>query len=399
MPATFSDCRSGSKSVCLLITDLAYGGTPRSVQALALGLRDRGHEVHVASLLSGGEVAQELAAAGIRVTPLAIERHGPIAAARALYQLLRRQRPAVLHAFLFHANFLGRVIGRLAGVRCVIVSERSVEPQKRASRVWLDRLTWWLAKWWTVNADATAAVLAARERIAPGRIVAIPTGVDTDRFSPSTDDSDLRGRLGLESRNVVAVCIGRLDRLKGHDTLVDAFARVAAARPHVHLLLVGEGAERNAIEARAAASGIGDRVHWAGSVADVRPYLRAADLFVLASDAEGTPGAVLEAMAMGLPVVATCIGGTPEAVADGETGLLVAPRDSAALAAAMLRLIDDPESARRMGERGRARAVERYSMRRVLDLTEALYARTAETAERRNSGLSPVITRHVRHRR
>jgi glycosyltransferase involved in cell wall biosynthesis len=140
-------------------------------------------------------------------------------------------------------------------------------------------------------------------------------------------------------------------------------------------VLVGDGRFREALIAHARAAGIADRVRFSGGLADVRPALAAADVFVQASDEEGLPVAVLEAMAMGVPVVATDVGGTREAVNDGVTGLLVPARDAAALAAAVVRLMDDSGLAARFGTFGRKRVAEEFSSDRELALTEDVYRR------------------------
>jgi glycosyltransferase involved in cell wall biosynthesis len=362
--------------IMFLITDLKYGGTPRSVQALAVGLRASGQTVRVVSLFEGGEVADELRDAGIPVSGLGIETR-PLAAAWNFFRLLRRERPLILHTFLFHANLFGRVLGRLAGVPVVIASERSAEPSKSSARVWMDHMTWRLATIWTANAEAVAHVLGQRESIDRRRVVVIPTGVDTDRFFPGAADPNVRQRLGASPHDTMLISVGRLDKLKGHSTLIEAFTLLATRRANIRLVLIGDGAEHAALAAQVAASRLADRIRFVGGVADVVPYLRAADLFVLASNTEGTPGAVLEAMAVALPVVATSVGGTPEAVVHGETGILVPPRDPPAFAAAIDRLLDNPDEARRMGERARLRVAERFSVVKTLGLTRELYARVA----------------------
>jgi glycosyltransferase involved in cell wall biosynthesis len=241
----------------------------------------------------------------------------------------------------------------------------------------MDRLTWRLATMWTANADAVAKVLVDREGVHRTRIAVIPTAVDAERFGPRPRNLEIRRRLAVGPDDVLLVSVGRLDRLKGHDTLIEALRLLASTRPNVQLVLVGDGPERAALESRVAGARLESRVRFAGATSDVASYLSASDLFVLASNTEGMPGAILEAMALALPVVATAVGGTPEAVLDGETGLLVPPRDPLALASAIGRLIDDPELRRSMSLRGCARAIESFSIERVLDLTEALYARIA----------------------
>jgi glycosyltransferase involved in cell wall biosynthesis len=362
-------------TVVLLITELAYGGTPRTVQRLALGLGQRGHQVHVASLCSAADVADQLEASGIPVVAFGIERRGVVAATRGLAAFLRTTRPAVLHTFNFHANLLGRVVGAALRLPGIVASERSVESAKARWRVRCDRLTWRLAHRWTVNAAAVADVLRTREGIDRSRIDVIPTGIELARFEPRPRDGAFRAGHGISDGEPLIVCVGRLDRYKGHDNLLAAFAALAPAQPRARLLLVGAGRFRDALIVRARSVGLADRVRFSGALGDVRPALAAADVFVQASDEEGLPGAVLEAMAMGVPVVATDVGGTREAVDDGVTGLLVPPRDPGALAAAVARLLDDRGLAARLGAFGRKRVVDEFSSEREVALTDDVYRR------------------------
>jgi glycosyltransferase involved in cell wall biosynthesis len=359
----------------LLITELAYGGTPRTVQRLALGLGQRGRRVHVASLCSAVDIAAELESRGVPVVGFGIERRGVAMATRDLARFLRTTRPAVLHTFNFHANLLGRVVGAALRLPGIVASERSVESAKPPWRVRGDRLTWRLAHRWTVNAEAVGDVLRARERIDPRRIDVVPTGIDLARFEPRPRDDGFRAAHGIGDTEALLVCVGRLDRYKGHDHLLDAFAKLARERPRARLVLVGDGRFRDALTARVRSAGLADRVCFTGALGDVRPALAAADVFVQASDEEGLPGAVLEAMAMGLPVVATDVGGTREAVEGGVTGLLVPARDAAALATAVTRLLDDPGLAARFASFGRKRVAEEFSSERELTLIEEVYRR------------------------
>ncbi|MBI4635717.1 MAG: glycosyltransferase [Candidatus Rokubacteria bacterium] len=365
------------RPIVLLITELAYGGTPRSLQGLALGLLARGHDVRVASLFSKADVAFELEAAGIPVVGFGIERVSVATVAWRLWRFLKTSRAGLLHTFNFHANLLGRVAGVAAGVPVIIASERSVESVKGRWRIWCDRMTWRLAGCWTVNAGAVATVLSGREGVRPHRIEVIPPGVDVKRFEPGPRDEAVRAEWGVGPGDRLVVCVGRLDRYKGQQYLLEAVAILGRERPNIRLALVGDGRFRPRLEAQASALGIGPRVIFSGALADVRRALAAADLFVLPSEEEGMPGAVLEAMAMGLPVVATAVGGVPEIVVDGETGMLVAPRQPTALAEAMGRVLEDPALAGRVGCLGRRRVVEEFSIERSVALTEKLYARLA----------------------
>ena len=372
-------CPERVASVVLLITELAYGGTPRSVQALALGLRSRGYDVRVASLFSKGDVSRELEAAGIPVAGFGIERISPIVVSWRLYRFILRSRPHVLHAFNFHANLLGRCVGAAAAVPVILTSERSSESVKADWRVWSDRLTWRLADCWTVTARAVADVLRTREGVDEGRIELITTGVDTTAFVPRPRDEAFRSSLHVKPDEVLIVCVGRLGRYKGQEHAIDALAQLRSSRPDVRMALIGDGQFRRSLEARAAP--LGASVIFTGALADVRPALAAADVFLNPSDEEGMPGAVLEAMAMGVPVVATNVGGTAEVITDRESGLLVPTRRPDAIADAVRALLDDPMLAKRCRELARRAVVEQFSIEGVVARTDALYRRLMGAAK------------------
>lgn len=239
--------------------------------------------------------------------------------------------------------------------------------------------------WWLGHVDAyvatTAEIAAALEGegYAPARIARVPNFVDTDLFRPPTDDerADLRAALGLVERAVV-VCSGRLTARKNVDVLLEAFAgacaRATSARPPL-LVLLGDGPERAVLEARAARPDLAGKVLFAGFRDDVPRWLRAADVFVLPSRLEGLPNAVLEAMATGLPVLATDIGGCREAIVPGESGLLVAPGDARALEDALARLLDDPALRARLGAAAGAAIAARFTLDAVAPRYLELYAR------------------------
>ncbi|MGE0039760.1 MAG: glycosyltransferase [Vicinamibacterales bacterium] len=372
-----------ARPIALCITELAFGGTPRSVQRLAEGLHAGGLDVRVLTLRAKADVAFELEAAGIPVTALDIEARGVPGASLALARWLRAERIGLLHTFLFHANLLGRVVGRAAGVPVILASERSTESAKLRRRVWLDRLTWWLASGWTTNAAAAARVMSARERIPAARIALVPSGVDAALFAPRPRDAAFRARVGVAADDLLIVCVGRIDRYKGQEVVLEAFAEIARERADARLLFVGDGRHRAALEASAAP--LGPRVRFAGAVSDVRPALASADVFVLASEEEGMASAILEAMAMAVPVVATAVGGTPEIVTPGENGLLVAPRRPGQLAQALRRLLADPGLRATLGQAGRARVLDQFTLARTVSLSAALY--TGLLADR---GLRPA---------
>jgi glycosyltransferase involved in cell wall biosynthesis len=187
---------------------------------------------------------------------------------------------------------------------------------------------------------------------------------------------------GLNPRLPTVVTVGHLNAVKGHRHLLEAVTLLRAEGRHVQLLLVGERVNANvthALEAQIAREGLGDLVRLVGAVEDIEPFLSAADIFVFPSLSESMGMALLEAMASGLPVVSTDVGGVAEAVEDGIQGLLVPPADPQALAQQIARMLDNPEASREMGRRAREIAVERFSTGAIADKQVRLYREMMDT--------------------
>jgi glycosyltransferase involved in cell wall biosynthesis len=288
-----------------------------------------------------------------------------------LARALRRFRPAILQTFLFHANLAGRIAGRIAGVRTIVSGIRVAEKRSRFPLV-LDRWTNWLVKMNICVSRGVADFSIRAAGLSPQKIIVIPNGVDVARFS-STTPVDL-AQFGIPSGSQVLLTVGRLDRQKGLGDLIEAAALVIPKYPRAHFLLVGEGPERAPIERLVRAKGLTDHVHLAGWRPDIPELLAAGQALVLSSVWEGMPNVVLEAMAAGLPVIATRVEGTPESVTDGETGILVPPQSPAALAAGIEGLLDDAARAGAMGRAGRERAAAHFSWDAMVDRYNELYA-------------------------
>jgi glycosyltransferase involved in cell wall biosynthesis len=222
-----------------------------------------------------------------------------------------------------------------------------------------------------------AELLRPRGR-AGARTDVIPSGVDTDVFRPTAARGEAKTRLGLPGAGPVIGTVGRLEPRKGTATLVEAVAVLRNGGHHdAMLVVVGDGPLRRELGAAAERLGIQEHVRFLGDRGDVDAVLAALDVFVLPSRTEGMSNALLEAMAMAHPVVATAVGGTPEVVADGQSGLLVPADDPGTMAAAIARLLDAPGLAARLGAAARQTVEERYGVRRMVRRLEAVYAAVA----------------------
>jgi glycosyltransferase involved in cell wall biosynthesis len=205
--------------------------------------------------------------------------------------------------------------------------------------------------------------------------ILIPNGVSIDAFSPDREVRQrVRRELEVEPQTLVFVHVGRFAVVKNHEMLVAAFAQLVGQQPlPTELWLVGDGELREAVQHQVRALGIESRVRFLGVRSDIPDLLRAADVFVFPSRWEGNPLSVMEAMATGLPVIATAVGGVPELVEDGVSGILIPNEDRDALVAAMQRMVEQPDLRVQMGQAARCRAVERFDIRQTVRAYEALY--------------------------
>lgn len=210
------------------------------------------------------------------------------------------------------------------------------------------------------------------------KVEIIPNGVDIDRYGSQLADPKqaVRAELGLNAGARLIVMVGTLKEVKGHRFMIEAMSTLAAQYPDLHLLLVGDGELRAGLEALVSQSALDDRIHFLGSRSDVADLLAASDLFVLPSLWEGLSMALLEAMATGLPIVASEVSGTVQAIVPGQHGLLIPPGETQAIVAAVRQMLSDPDRARAMGEAAKQRVQAEFSAQKQADEHLALYYRT-----------------------
>ncbi|HSC71764.1 MAG TPA: glycosyltransferase, partial [Candidatus Methylomirabilis sp.] len=357
-------------SLLFLVTNLDRGGAEKMVTRWAIGLPRRKYAVQVAALQGRSRaVASDLNQAGIPVHDLGMAWKGDLRVLSRLAGLLRREGVQILFTLMFHPTLLGRLVGSLCGVSIRVSSERTMAWERTGRRL-LNRWTVGLATHVLAVSDRVAEYAAREFRIPPDRLTTIWNGVDVDHFRPTQRDAS-PGAL-------VVGCTARFRAENDHATLLRAFSTVGSRWQDVQLLLVGRGPEEGRLKALGEALGILARIRFVGEQPDVRPFLRQMDLYVQPSVVAGMPNSVLEAMAVGLPVVATAVGGTSEVVVEGETGLLVPPRDPAALADAMLKLLGDRGLAEAFGRAGRARVEAHFGEDRMREQLEALLDRLVQ---------------------
>jgi glycosyltransferase involved in cell wall biosynthesis len=366
--------------VAFCITELEAGGAERALAELAVRIdRDR-FAPHVYCLapppLPGlPSVVPRLQEAGVPIDYLnASWRLAWPRVVRDLAALWRRDQPELVQTFLFHANIVGRCAAMRARIPHVVAGVRVAE-RRRRTYLWVERLTARMVDRHVCVSQAVAEFTRTQGGIPADRLIVIPNGIDLARFS-GVAPVDLT-QFGVPADRKCVVCIGRLDEQKRPDWLVRHSPTWMAALPKHDLLLVGDGPRRANVMALAHQLGIGHRVHLAGWRPDVPSILAACDLLVLASRWEGMPNVVLEAMASGLPVVATSVEGVAELLGQNSAMQSAAVDDGASLANQIVAILYNPLCAQELGRANRARVEAEFDVKKSIRAYEALYEQLA----------------------
>jgi len=368
-----------SRPLRVIITNTSkfWGGTEHYAVQIAAGLARRGHAVR---FLWGWPAVGERAEAagresGFVTQECRLRRDGDLIGFNRLLNACRRHRIDALLLTMWRDYFLGGIAARMAGVPLAVMSlGLYIEPKRDLKR----RIVFGLADRIVVNAGEIRDNLVAHSWIDGRKLRVVLNGVDLRHYRPfasaeaAVEAVRLRGELGIPPEAPLVGTLGVLTVQKDHDLLIRAAADVIARRPEVHVVIVGEGDLRPALEARIAELGLADRVHLPGFRRDVRPVLAALDLFVLSSENEGMAWVLLEALACGLPILATDVSGTRACVVEGENGRIVPPRDREALAGALGAMLSDPDALRCMGRASRQLAEVRFDEERMISETEAV---------------------------
>jgi glycosyltransferase involved in cell wall biosynthesis len=366
-------------NIAHVLSSVRIGGQERVALDLGAGQRAAGHSVVVVSLAPppDGPLAEAFRARGVDVERVAKGAGVDPLLTLRLAAAFRRRGVGVVHTHNRLPLIYGAAAGKLAGA--VVVHTRHGPGRGTRRERWLRRIAGrFLDAYVGVSPELVA--LARELGDAPdGKLVVVENGIDLERFRPDADARRVtRAALGIPEGAWIVGSVGRLAVEKNYPLLVRALA--PRLGPDARLVLVGDGAEADAIRAEAEARGVGAFVSLPGATADTAPFYAAFDVFALSSNLEGLPLAALEAMSVGLPLVATAVGGLPGLVADGDTGFLVPAGDAAALGARLAALQADRPAAAAVGARGRAHVRARYAREVMVDRYLALYARCGARA-------------------
>jgi L-malate glycosyltransferase len=372
----------GRPRVLHLINSFDAGGTERQAVELLNRLDEKRFDARLAVLGWRGPLRRQIVERYPHAPEFPLDGFFNANAVKQLLRLRRmliEKRIAVLHTHDFYSGALGVTAARLGGVK-VIAAQRHMRLSDRRIHDWGTRYIHRLATRLLVNAEGIRDHILKMGSADPGKIVVIHNGLDTP-LQNEMEARALRGRrragllaeLGLGAGAKVVGCVAGLRPVKGHRYLLEAAAKVMKADARVHLVLVGAGELRGAIAAQVERLGIGARTSLLGHREDSAQLAAAFDVAVLASLSEGLPNAVMEAMAAGAPVVATAVGGVPELIEDGETGFLVPPANSEALAERIEYALSQTGATGMIAMRGRQFIIERFGMERMVASVERLY--------------------------
>lgn len=360
-----------NRRILQVIPTLDRSGAEKQMCLLARGLAREGFDVHVCALTRGGPLREELRAAGVPTEVIGKRwRLDP----RAWWRLRRhveRLRPDLVQTWLFAGNSYGRLAAILCGVPALVATERCVDPWKSGAELALDRLLARRTRRIVANSPGVRDFYAGRG-LPEEKLVVIPNGVPPAAPSPATRDEVL-AELGLPPECHLVGLVGRLWFQKRVKDAIWAADLLKVVRDDVHLLIMGDGPQAERLRTFRDQCRIRDKVHFLGHRPDVPRLLPHLSALWSTSAYEGQSNSIMEAMAAGVPVVATDVPGTRDLVVHGETGFLVPVGDRASITRHTNNVLNDPALARRLGEAGRRRMLSEFPVERMVARYAALY--------------------------
>ena len=391
--------REGTR-VLMFIQSLELGGSETQCVEVACQLAREGYSVTVGCMKTGGPLEKKLAEAGVRCVvfpvPGTLLRPNAILQMFKLTAFIRRERFSVVHTNDLYSNLFAVPAAWLARVPVIISSQRDMSrwwwytPARRKILRRVQRLSTRVL----VNSEAIRQDLITRDGFDPKRIIVVYNGIDLEKFSRSTEGRPLPPRVSSDGKTIVMVA-NMHTGAKGHGDLFEAARTVIERFPEAQFLLAGDGEMRPFFEDQVRTLGLAEMFVFLGHRTDIPQLLTCCDIGVLASKSEGLPNAVLEYLAAGLPVVATAVGGVPEIIENEVHGLLIPPEKPAALASALLRLLEEPQLRANLGKAGQERVRTKFNFLGVLDSLRQVYQIPTRSARRRQVVHTPRSFRQV----
>jgi len=376
--------RSDRLAVLQFLTIFGIGGTERQVLNLVQGLDTSRFGVEVACLKRWGALLPEMEATGVPITEYkttSLYNHVAVWNQMKFLRHLRKRSIQIVHTYGFYSNVFAIPPARLAGAAAVVASIRDTGEHQTPMQRRIEKLFCRMADCVVTNAEAVRKRLT-NEGYDAEKIVVIHNGIELTRYAKKPAELGLHRELGVPSGTPLVAVFARLNELKGIEYFLRAVAGLIDRFRNVRFLIVGDGASRPELEKFSEHLGLNKHVVFLGFRLDVPTLLSEISVSVLPTLSEGLSNSLLEAMAAGVPVVATRVGGNPEVVQGGITGLLVPPRDAEALGQAIGQLLEQPSLGTKFGLAGRERVIKQFALERMTQATERLYEGLMERSNR-----------------
>ena len=365
--------------IFILESSTAVGGQELAVLLHAEGLLKRGYDLRLI-LEPESPIARMAEDKKLPVLLLSMRKSRYPQAIVRLRALICQHRPAILQVNSSRDSWIGSIAARLVLPRPKIIRMRHISAplNRNLTTRWLYRYL--LDMVVVTGGEKTRSELIERDGLRVDRVAAFPIGLDVEYFRPATPDRDLREELSLPKDHRLVGLISYLRSYKGHEYFIEAARILAAKRDDTAFIIVGEGPEELPIRRLIEQLGLSGRIRMLGFRQDLLNVFRSLDIFAIPSvEGDTIPQVLMQALALGIPVVSTTVGSIPDVVIDGETGFVVPPRDASALARRIETLLDDAGLRTRMGEHGRSLVESTYSIGKMLDRMEAVYKRLLQS--------------------
>lgn len=352
---------SKKQKVIHFISDLDIGGTEKSLLTLLPALQ-HAFENTVCCALGHGSIGRKLEQKGIPVHYLDLQNRFDIRGIMRLYQLLTTVKPAIIVTYLIYADIVGRIAARLARVPAVVSSQRSSLHKRDYLRL-PDRITSCCVDLYIAQTEHAKQKLIQKLKISPHKITAIPNPIDQQTVT--TDRVVMRAQVGIPPTAIVITCVSNFRPGKGHATLLEAFEHLYQRNPHLVLVLIGDGMLKNKLILQTKSYASHVAIRWLGLRDDIPEILAISDIFVLPTRAEGMSNALLEAMAAGLPCIASNIPANKAVITNEMNGLLFVTNNSANLSNKIELLLKNQSFAKQLGIAARADVKKHHSVERI----------------------------------
>ena len=351
-----------------VVLSLRCGGLEKLVVDLAAETVKHGHNVRICSLESAGDLSEYARKRGIQVSSMNKKNSLDLTIIWKLFRLIKSEKVDVLNTHNIGPLIYGSLAGKLVGVPAIVSTRHGSGDMRR-----LNRIFWALNDRIIPVSNDTKKTLLANNDIRGTNIRVIYNGVDVGNLSLKESKECFKKKLNIDQKFRIIGTVGRLAHVKDYKTLLEAFRLAINDKKDVKLVFVGDGEEKESLEGYSRTLGISDNTIFMGFRQDVADIVSSFDIFLLSSLTEGISVALLEAMSLSVPAIVTDVGGNPEVVVDSETGILVPPKDPQKMAEAIRRILKNPDMAKKMGQAGRKRVEEKFSLDRMAREYEAIY--------------------------